>query len=174
MSNAAFRFNNDLRRRAEDHPNQTQFTPAYVLEPVRRDLGGIELDPCTTPDNPVGADRFYAPPQDGAALPWDAKSIFVNPPYGEARARWLKRATEAAATGTRVVVLVPAHTDTRVFQAALATASEVVLIRGRVKFGTLRPNRRQVAASHPSALLGWNVTLTESAHLGTRVLRGDT
>lgn len=59
-----------------------------------------------------------------------------------------------------------AATDTRIFQRALASATEAVLIRGRVKFGVLRPNRRQVAASHPSALLGWNVDLTPCAHLG--------
>jgi hypothetical protein len=43
-------------------------TPPYVLEPVRRLLGGIEPDPCTEPDNPVGADRFYAPPVDGTLM----------------------------------------------------------------------------------------------------------
>ena len=36
---AAHRFNNELRYREGDHPNQTQFTPEYVLEPVRVDLG---------------------------------------------------------------------------------------------------------------------------------------
>jgi hypothetical protein len=38
-----------------------------------------------------------------------------------------------------------------------------------LKFGTLRPNRRQHAASHPSALLGWNVDLLACADLGWRV-----
>jgi hypothetical protein len=48
----------------EDHPNQAQLTPEYVLTAVRRILGTIELDPCTEPDNPVGAERFYTPPAD--------------------------------------------------------------------------------------------------------------
>lgn len=160
---------NGLRYRAEDHPAQTQFTPAYVLGPVRRALGGIELDPCTTPANPVGAGRFYAPPVDGASQPWDAETIFVNPPYGKARERWVKRCIEAAQAGSLVVLLMPAATDTRIFQKALAAASGAVLIRGRVKFGVLRPNRRQVAASHPSALIGWNVDLAPCAHLGVLV-----
>ena len=169
---ASHRFSNDLRRRTEDHPNQTQFTPAYVLDPVRLDLGGrIELDPCTTEDNPVGADHIYSLPRDGAALPWDAETGFVNPPYGEARGRWVDRCIEAGHAGSRVVLLIPAHTDTRIFQRALDTASAVVLIKGRVKFGTLRPNRRQVAASHPSALLAWGTPLTNSAALGTCMTR---
>ena len=32
-----------------------------------------------------------------------------------------------------------------------------------------RENRRQEAASHPSALIGWNVDLAECAHLGHRI-----
>lgn len=166
MSVAEHRFNNDLRYRAEDHPNQTQLTPAYVLDPVIAALGGLELDPCTTADNPCAAQRFYTPPQDGAELPWDAETIYVNPPYGKARERWVQRCIDAGAAGSRVVLLIPAHTDTRTFQRAMGSVSSLVLIRGRVKFGVLRPNRRQVAASHPSALLGWNVDLTTCANLG--------
>jgi hypothetical protein len=64
------------------------------------------------------------------------------------------------------VLLIPAHTDTRIFQAAASTADALLFIKGRVKFGVLRPNRRQVAASHPSALIGWNVDLRPAAHLG--------
>jgi hypothetical protein len=150
---------------------QRQLTPPYVLEPVRAALGGrIALDPCTEPDNPTGAERFYTVEDDGLAHPWGwADSIYINPPYGEARGAWLKYAALCGASGTPVVVLVPAHTDTRIFQDALSTASAMVLIKGRVKFGVLRENRRQEAASHPSALIGWNVDLRECEHLGHRV-----
>lgn len=167
---ASHRFNNDLRYREESHPNQTQLTPEYVLRPVRAALGGIELDPCTTPDNPVGAERWYAPPMDGCAEPWDAATVFVNPPYGKARDRWVERCIEAGRNGISVVLLIPAATDTRIFQAALTTATSVVFVKGRVKFGILRPNRRQVAASHPSALIGWNVDLQAAAHLGAVIV----
>lgn len=163
---AAHRFSNALRYRDESDPRQVQLTPDYILEPVRRLLGGIDLDPCTQPDNPTRALRFYSPPQDGATLPWDAPSIFVNPPYGKARERWVRRCIEAEMSGSKVVLLIPAHTDTRMFQLALMTAESVLLIRGRVKFGVLRPNRRQAAASHPSALIGWNVDLSPLSDLG--------
>lgn len=167
---ASHRFNNALRRRDGNDIMQRQLTPDYVLEPVRAALGGtIGLDPCTEPDNPTGATRFYTAADDGLARAWEADTIYINPPYGEARAEWMRRAAEAAASGSRVIVLVPAHTDTRVFHQAMATASAAVFIRGRVKFGVLRENRRQMAASHPSALLGWNVTLDECERLGTLV-----
>lgn len=156
--NAAYRFNNDLRYRDDDHQMQRQLTPPYVLEPVRQALGGIELDPCTEPDNPCGAARFYTAQTDGASMPWDAATIYVNPPYSKARERWVARCIEAAANGSRVVLLIPSHTDTRLFHRATDTASHVVFIKGRVKFGVLRANRRQEAASHPSCLIAWNLT----------------
>lgn len=170
MSVAAHRFSNDLRYRASTHPNQTQLTPSYVLEPIREDLGGvIGLDPCTEPDNPTGAKRFYTAAQNGLILPWEHRSIYVNPPYGKAREPWVDRCMMAAEDGTPVILLIPAATDTRIFQRALKSAGRAVLIQGRVKFGILRPNRRQQAASHPSALIGWNVNLSSCAHLGLEI-----
>lgn len=165
---AAYRFNNDLRYRDGEHPQQTQITPAYVLEPVREALGGtIGLDPCSLPDNPTGAKRYLHPPMNGLGFPWEvAESIYVNPPYGKAREPWVRRCVKASENGRRVVLLIPAATDTRIFQEALSSATEAVLIKGRVKFGVLRPNLRQQAASHPSALIGWNVSLEPCAHLG--------
>lgn len=159
--NASRRFSNALRYRGDDHPMQRQLTPDYVLDPVREALGGIELDPCTEPDNPCGAERFYTPPTDGAAEPWDAATIYVNPPYSKARERWVQRCIHAATAGSRVVLLMPSHTDTRLFHRAAQTASHVVFIKGRVKFGVLRDNGRQEAASHPSCLIAWNLTDVE-------------
>jgi hypothetical protein len=167
MSVASTRFNNDLRYRDEADPRQVQLTPPYILEPVREALGGyIALDPCTESDNPTGAEWFYSPPEDGAALPWNAETIFVNPPYGKARERWVDRCIDAGNNGSRVVLLIPAHTDTRVFQRAMWSAQATIFVQGRVKFGVLRPNRRQAAASHPSALICWNVDLQHVVPLG--------
>ncbi len=166
---ASDRFNNALRYRDEADPRQVALTPDYLLNLVRQALGGIDLDPCTESDNPVGAARFYALPQDGGALPWDAERIFVNPPYGKARERFVDRCIEAADAGSRVVLLMPAATDTRCVQKAASTADELLLVRGRLKFGVLRPNRRQVAASHPSMLFAWNLDLDACDGLGLRV-----
>lgn len=173
---ARHRFNNDLRYRDGDHPAQTQFTPSYILKRVRREFGTwagdgrIGLDPCSTDDNPTDAEVFYTVDVDGLTQSWGDKDwrpdVFVNPPYGKAREPWVDRCIEASANGQRVILLIPAATDTRVFQRAMTTATAVVFVRGRLKFGVLRPNRRQVAASHPSALIGWNTHLHACADLG--------
>jgi hypothetical protein len=171
-ASADFRFDNTLRRRPEHHVGQRRLTPNYVLAPVRRLFGGtIGLDPCTLASNPVGAEQFYCPPQDGCALPWDAPSVFCNPPYGQARDRWVDRCIDE---GHRrpVVLLIPAHTETRIFQRALAACDSVCLIRARLRFGVPRANGRQEAASHGSALFGFDVDLAPLAELGV-VVRPD-
>jgi len=164
------RFDNALRYRDGDDPGQWHLTPGYVLDPVRDDLGGaIDLDPCTEPDNPTGAQRFYTVVDDGLAQPWwHAPTIFCNPPYGKAREPWVERCVQAGGRGQRVILLIPAATDTRTFRRAADNADVIVFVQGRLKFGSLRDNRRQHAASHPSALLGWNVTLDRCARLGWR------
>lgn len=151
MTVAAHRFDNAKRRRPDDHPRHAMLTPAYVLEPIRAALWNIELDPCTEPDNPTGARRFYCLPTDGCVQPWFGP-VFCNPPYGEAKDRWVRRCI-AAGRLFPVALLLPAHTETRIAQEALAASDSVVFIRGRLRFGVLRENRRQEAASHGSMLL---------------------
>lgn len=163
--NAKHRFDNTKRRRPDGHPQQAWLTPAYVLEPIRQLLGGIGLDPCTDPDNPTNAGRWYALPEDGCMLPWDSPTVFVNPPYGEARNRWIDRAI-AEGSCRKIVLLIPAHTDTRGTQRALEACTSALFVRSRLKFGALRENRRQQAASHGSVLFGFGVDLTPICHLG--------
>lgn len=163
---ASTRFNNRLRYRPGDAAEQVHLTPAYVLEPVRCDLGGIGLDPCTTPENPTGADVYYTVAEDGLLMPWQTTNFFVNPPYGKAREPWVGRVLDAAESGLAGCLLMPAATDTRCFQRAARAAEAVVLVRGRLKFGVPRPNGRQVAASHPSALFFYNARPVKTAALG--------
>jgi hypothetical protein len=121
--------------------------------------------PCTEPDNPTGAALFYHLPQDGCSLPWETPSVFCNPPYGEARDRWVKRAVSEGAR-RKVVLLIPAHTETKIFQEALAACRSVLFVRARLRFGVLRENRRQEAASHGSAIFGFGVCVSPLSALG--------
>jgi hypothetical protein len=168
MGIAAHRFDNDKRRRPEHHARQAMLTPAYVLEPIRSLLGGIELDPCTEPDNPTGARVFYSLPQDGATLPWDVETVFCNPPYGEARARWVDRCIRES-VNRKIALLIPAHTETQVFQRALANSTSGLFFKARLRFGVLRENRRQEAASHGSALIAFGFDVSPLRSLGTPV-----
>lgn len=157
---AHHRFDNAKRRRPDHHVRQAMLTPSYVLEPIRTLMGRIGLDPCTEHDNPTRADTYYCLPEDGAVLPWGEDSIFCNPPYGEAKDRWVERCCAEATGGKRIALLLPAHPETQTFHRALRAAETVLLIRARLRFGVLRQNGRQEAASHGSALFGFNLDLS--------------
>lgn len=167
MGDAAHRFDNAKRRRDGNHDRQRMLTPAYALEPIRAVLGGvIGLDPCTEEDNPTGALKFYALPVDGLEQDWGAPSVFCNPPYGEARTRWVERCIESG-RGAPTVLLIPAHTETQTVQKALRACDSVCFVQARLRFGAVRQNGRHEAASHGSCIFGFGVDVSPLCSLGT-------
>ncbi len=165
------RFDNTKRRRPESHVRQRILTPSYVLGPIRELFGGrIGLDPCTEPDNPTEAQRFYCPPQDGCVLSWDMPTVFVNPPYGAAKDRWVQRCIEEG-RHRAVVLLIPAHMETRTSQAALKACVSVLFVQARLRFKLVRENGRHEAASHGSAIYGFGIDLSPLTIPGV-VMRG--
>ena len=161
------------RYRAGWDRGNVMLTPAGVLEPVRAAMGGIELDPCTEPDNPTRADRWYALPIDGLAQPWDAASIWVNPPYGEARWPWVRRCLELGqARRARIGLLIHAATDTELVQAVLRGADACTFVAGRLRFGFDRPRSadgamREWRSTQPSLLACWGFEV--GPELGARL-----
>jgi site-specific DNA-methyltransferase (adenine-specific) len=113
-------------------------TPPIIVEAVRLMLGGsVDLDPCSNPASQVGAKRRYSREdgQDGLSMPWDAPTIYVNPPFGKGIAKWVGRCVQAARDGSRVVLLVPAAVDTRHWHDMIFRhAAEICFLRGRVEF----------------------------------------
>ena len=76
-------------------------TPPQIIASVREVFDGvIGLDPCSNSFSLVGAEKEYRLPEnDGLRDPWDASTIYVNPPYGSDRHR-----------GTRIIHLSLIHT----------------------------------------------------------------
>ena len=61
--------------------------------------------------------------------------MFCNPPYGKALPHWVKKAyEEAQKPNTKVVMLIPARTDTAWFHDYCVNGT-IEFLRGRVKFG---------------------------------------
>jgi site-specific DNA-methyltransferase (adenine-specific) len=112
-------------------------TPDCILERAVR-LGFIGLDPCTTPDNPIGAGRFYAPPDNGLDPHWNRYGegglVYVNPPYGRPIKDWVIKCRDEAHLEAEIVLLVPANTDTLWFRIALGSARVCCFISGRLTF----------------------------------------
>jgi phage N-6-adenine-methyltransferase len=113
-------------------------TPRDFLAGLEAEFGAFDLDPCATPDNAV-CPRYFTQEQDGLAQRWQARRVFVNPPWGGAISLWLAKAAESVARGDAelVVVLVPARTGSRWWH-DWAMQGEVRFLRGRLCFGGAR------------------------------------
>lgn len=61
------------------------FTPPRYIELVKRVMGDIDLDPfsCEAANKIVGARRYWTKEDDAFKQDWEAKNVFMNPPYGK-------------------------------------------------------------------------------------------
>lgn len=79
----------DLFRGEEEHSGNLKielYTPKKFVDAARIVLGGhIDLDPfsCAVANETVRATRIYTTHQDGYQMPWNAKTVWCNPPYGD-------------------------------------------------------------------------------------------
>jgi phage N-6-adenine-methyltransferase len=94
------------------------------------------LDPCATPDN-AKCKKYFTKETDGLKQNWQGETVFCNPPYGKAIKHWVKKCyEESLKPNTKVVMLIPARTDTAYFHDYVYhKAEEIRFIRGRLKFG---------------------------------------
>jgi site-specific DNA-methyltransferase (adenine-specific) len=118
-------------------------TPPELFERWNRQYGPFDLDPCTSPDNPLGTPHFYTKEDDGLKQPWFGR-VYCNPPYGRDIGDWLTKAINETADGNAklVVMLLPARTGPKWFHKyVLPCAWRIVFLQGRITF---------VGAEHPA------------------------
>jgi len=108
-------------------------TPPDIFAELDREFG-FTLDPCATAENAKCA-KFYTRAEDGLAQSWAGEVVFMNPPYGRAVGAWIEKAYRESQNGATVVCLIYARTDTHYWHRYVMRASEIRLIRGRVRFG---------------------------------------
>lgn len=91
------------------------------------------LDPCATEKN-TKCKKYYTKDQDGLQQDWSNNVVFVNPPYSQAK-EWVQKCYwESKNKGVKVVMLIPARTDTRYFHDFIYGKAEIRFIKGRLKF----------------------------------------
>ena len=69
---------------------------------------------------------------DGLAIEW-SEANFVNPPYSNLKA-WISKSIEQANKGKKVLLLIPARTDTKAFKMLFEYGSTITFITGRLRF----------------------------------------
>lgn len=128
----------------------------------------FDMDVSAREDNRMPCMLYCCPPDydppygslpwawDGLAADWRRFVCWMNPPYGRQIGKWTAKAKRAAGVGATVVGLVPARTDTRWWhETVMAGASEVRLIRGRLRF-----EGAEASAPFPSAIVIWRPLLS--------------
>lgn len=90
------------------------------------------LDPCSTDENAKCA-KHYTIEDDGLAKSWEGETVFCNPPYGRNMKAWVRKCAEES-RHAKVVMLIPARTDTAYFHDYIYNRARVTFLRGRLKF----------------------------------------
>jgi len=105
-------------------------TPDSLFEPLNSEFK-FTLDVCADLDNSK-CSRYYSKSDDALSKTWDGV-CWMNPPFGNQGA-WVRKAySESKRSGTTVVCLLPARTNTNWWH-DFAMKGEVRFIRGRPKF----------------------------------------
>ena len=107
-------------------------TPQSFFDELNKEFG-LTLDPCATPEN-AKCSKYFTREQDGLKQNWEGHTVFCNPPYGREIKDWVKKCYEESANA-KVVMLVPARTDTKWFHDYIYHKAEIRFLRGRLKFG---------------------------------------
>lgn len=106
-------------------------TPWDFFLPLHREFH-FTLDVCATAAN-AKCGMFISPADDGLSRSWGRNVCWMNPPYGTAIARWMRKAYHESQRGATVVCLVPSRTDTAWWHNT-ATRGEIRFLRGRIAF----------------------------------------
>ena len=128
-------------------------TPQDLFDSLNKQFR-FTLDPCSNDTN-AKCEKHYTQADDGLSKSWAGETVFMNPPYGREIGKWVEKAyRESLQSGTVVVCLIPARTDTKYWHDYVMKAHYVHLVKGRVKFGGgLKTNAHTPGAPFPSAVV---------------------
>lgn len=106
-------------------------TPQKLFEELDA-IHHFTLDPCSTHENAKCA-KHYTASEDGLSQSWAGEVVFCNPPYGKEISKWVRKCSEES-RHAKVIMLIPARTDTSYFHEYIYKKARITFLRGRLKF----------------------------------------
>ncbi|MBM4953955.1 phage N-6-adenine-methyltransferase [Vibrio parahaemolyticus] len=121
-------------------------TPPEIFNQLNQEFQ-FALDAAAESETALCA-NYFTEHDDALSQSWGNQAVFCNPPYSQLKA-FARKGYEESLIGTKVVMLVPARTDTQAFHDYLSKG-EVRFIKGRLKF--LQNGEAQNTAPFPSMI----------------------
>lgn len=80
-------------------------------------------------------EKFITDVEDSLSVDWHVLNgwLWLNPPYSNIK-DWVKKCAEENLRGAKIVLLIPARTDTLYFHNYIYNKHEIRFIKGRLKF----------------------------------------
>ena len=104
-------------------------TPQDFYDKLNWRFGPFDLDPCASTHNTKCA-NFFTEVEDGLGKDWEGFTCFINPPYGRGIDKWIEKGyRESLKHHTKVVMLIPARTDTKYWHKYVMLASELYFVK---------------------------------------------
>lgn len=142
--------------------NNAWCTPQDFYDELNKEFN-FTLDPCAT-EKSTKCKKFFTAKEDGLKQSWKGEHVFVNPPYGRSISKWVKKCyDESKDSKTKIVLLIPARTDTKYFHNYILNKASIRFIKGRLTFWDLDSNKyktnrfdKMTPAPFPSMLVIYN------------------
>jgi phage N-6-adenine-methyltransferase len=110
-------------------------TPQDFFDKLNGAYGPFTLDAAASAEN-YKVSNYFDVSADALTQDWAGNTVFLNPPYGRELKDWVAKAYhEGQKEGTKVVMLIPARTDTKYWHEFVMKADEIRFVKGRLKFG---------------------------------------
>ena len=139
-------------------------TPRTLISRLEREFGRFELDACASLKNRV-CEKFFDKEQDGLQQDWNGSFVWLNPPYSEKNA-FIEKAHAEAQKGAKIVMLMPAFTETAWFRELKAKSQWLLFLNGRLVFND---HEQKETAKFSSVIAFFNLEKRELADLGWSV-----
>lgn len=115
-------------------------TPRWLFDKCEERFGVYRLDAAADKTNALCPSFFYADGRDGALakeVHWSGK-FWCNPPYSMLK-EFADKAIEELQNENSVggTFLIPARTDTKAFHKLVTGATDIIFLKGRVRFDDL-------------------------------------
>lgn len=152
------------QRTVSQHKSVEWYTPRWVFD----SLGlAFDLDPASPHDfeTDVPAKTKLTVFDDGLRRPWFGR-VWLNPPYGNQTAAWMRRMSDHA----NGIALVFSRTDASWCQEAMTSATAMLFMSGRIEFVPGKENRhKRSRCGAGTVLFAWGVECASALrNLGDR------